>query len=188
MCRIVLLIVSVLFLSIQHADAQIGAGLLLGGNVSKGDGPYYRSQHKLGLQVGGYLNFPITNRLSIQPEPQFSIARVRTLDAGADIGNSIEHGNKSLQYFSVPVLLKFELIPQLSVFAGAEYNKLLNGNSYTMRNRGDAFRDGSKIGYTLGFEISRFYFRYRHIGDIDHLSSHHSDLHQYQLGVKWRLF
>ncbi len=101
-------------------------GIKTGVNVSKlklnGKIPgILTSSYRTGFVAGAFVNFPVGKKspFSIQPEFLYS-------SMGGDLRNEInEKQNLRLNYFSIPVLIKFQFSKKLAAFAGPQVDAIL---------------------------------------------------------------
>lgn len=185
------LIVLLLFLLIptEKVFSQIGAGIKFGGNLSHADGSAFRSANRVGFQVGGIVSYHFRPNMAIQVEPTYNMTRIRTNSETVDQVNGITKGNKALQFFDLPVLFKLDVTSNFALLGGLEFNKLLNEDKYLLNNGDEAFNKGSRLGYTFGLELGKFYFRYRNVERKTGVYQNwNTSISQYQIGVKWNLF
>lgn len=100
---------------------------------------YEDSKPKVGFNAGVFANIPIASKFSIQPELSYNQvgSKIET-DARYDIPGTVVRmrntGSVSLGYLSLPVMLQYNLLPNLYVEAGPEFGLLLGGkteNSWT---------------------------------------------------------
>lgn len=186
--RIIQLFVLIFFISTK-TEAQVNMGVLGGLNLSNSDGQNFRSSNRIGLQVGGFLTYHFTDHIAIQGEPSFNITRLRSKNVSSDHPNEIPKGTKSLQYFNFPVLFKLKITPGFALLAGGEFNKLLNDKDYSLVNGDPAFKSGQRLGYSLGLELGKIYFRYRGLEKFSQANnSSNAQINQYQIGMRWTLF
>lgn len=176
-------------LLVSEAHAQFGLGVKLGGNLSHANAFTFRSTSRLGFQVGGVLSYHFQPNMAIQTEPTFNITRVRANSQTVDEVDGISKGNKSLQFFDLPVLFRFDVARRFALLGGLEFNSLLNEDRHLVNNGEEAFKGGTRVGYSLGFELGKFYFRYRTVERQARIHRSWSPkIQQYQIGVKWDLF
>lgn len=152
--------------------------------------------YKAGFNAGVFAEFKIKARWSVQPEILFSQRNIK-------IGNFKEYFASSsntelgqyafLSYISVPVLLKYKIVKELTVSAGAQYSYLVHADETLLRDKAEGFKK-NEAGILAGLEYTpsqlRFYGRYyRSVYDINNIN----DLHtwytsQFQIGVGYILF
>jgi hypothetical protein len=113
------------------AFAQINFGVKAGGNlatVTDSD----EAKFKIGFHVGGFAEFVISDRISIQPELLFSTQgttfsyseEYEGINVNADV-------TSNLNYINVPVLLKIKLAEGLSAEVGPQVGFLLSAKRKT---------------------------------------------------------
>lgn len=184
-----LVLLLLLLIPTENVFSQIGAGIKLGGNLSHADGLSFRSTNRVGFQVGGIVSYHFRPNMAIQVEPTYNVTRVRTNSETVDQVNGITKGNKALQFFDLPVLFKLDVTSGFALLGGLEFNKLLNEDKYILNNGEMVFNKGSRLGYTFGLELGKFYFRYR---NVERKTGIHRNwntiISQYQIGLKWNLF
>lgn len=112
---------------------------LNGSTLTRGDGYEYDNNEKMkvGFHVGVFANIPVSEKFSIQPELLFS-----QLGSKSDYNYRTSSGNyrrtqhydysTTLNYLSLPVMVQYNILPQLYVEAGPEFGYLLGG-----RTKGD---------------------------------------------------
>ncbi|PRD48865.1 outer membrane beta-barrel protein [Sphingobacterium haloxyli] len=185
--RQILLILLCLLLG-DSVFSQVGLGVKLGGNLSSADAFSFRSSKRLGVQAGVMMNYHFHPNMAIQAEPTLNLTRIRANAETTQETNGIDKGNKGLRFFDLPILFRLDLTPEFALLGGAEFNSLLNEDRYRLQNGELAFKGGTRLGYTVGLELGKFYFRYR--GFERSTNVHRSwttMIQQYQVGVKWRI-
>ncbi|WP_437919555.1 outer membrane beta-barrel protein [Sphingobacterium sp. LRF_L2] len=178
----------ILLLASLSASAQVNVGINLGGNLSNADGVSFRSSRRLGFQAGGTLTIGFHKHMAIQAEPSFNLTRIRANDETSNREDGIQKGNKSLQFFNLPVLFKLKITPAFALLSGIEFNKLINDQQYRLNNDEPAFKSGNRLGYSLGAELGKFYFRYRGVSKSTRVGGNwNAVIEQYQFGIRWIL-
>lgn len=184
------ILLTLLYLTfISEGFSQVGLGVKLGGNLSHADAVSFRSSKRLGFQVGAVMNYHFRPNMAIQAEPTFNLTRVRTNSETVHEAKGIDKGNKALHFFDLPVLFRLDVTPGFALLGGVEFNSLLNEDKYRLNNNDQAFKEGTRLGYTVGLELGKFYFRYR--GFERSTNVHRSwttAIQQYQAGVRWNIF
>ncbi|HSD15345.1 MAG TPA: OmpA family protein [Flavobacterium sp.] len=150
----------VLISGITQVNAQITDrtffGVKLGGNWSTINyDPSVNgleTDYKPGFVGGVYYNYAISKKTSIQPELLYSImgSEISQSHPDPDLG-----GKLRLEYLSVPLLFKFNPIWRFSVFAGPQFDFLINSNSEAdNREKIDQKNNlkGTDIAGTFGIE------------------------------------
>jgi len=152
-------------------------GLKAGLNVSSisKDG-YEDSKSKAGFYGGIFMNAPVSEMFSIQPEVLYSQygAKVTRVDAGTVLGQSYsskESASLNLDYITVPVMFQFHATPAFYLEAGPEFGFLvsakakdysatvINGNETATSNESGDIKDNYSsfnmgAGLGLGFNFT----------------------------------
>ncbi|WP_370898319.1 porin family protein [Chryseobacterium gossypii] len=89
---------------------------------------------KIGINAGGFVNIPIAEKFSVQPEVLFSQGGSKTKDIYKYYSDNYnfkqEYDYKmTLNYIVLPVMLQYNILPQFYVEAGPEFGLLLGGKS-----------------------------------------------------------
>ena len=122
-------------------------------NLSDADNTIFGdSKIKLGVHFGGFLEYPINERFSIQPELLFSTQ-------GAKFDKSFAEDNQfasikkniNLTYLTLPIMLKYKLIEKLKVEFGPQL-----GLALSMKEK----LEGNLNGVSAIHEIDGFEDRY----------------------------
>lgn len=103
--------------------------------LSKYDGyDGYDNDQKLkpGFNAGVFVNIPVAEKFSVQPEVLFSQLGSKTEEREVYYVNSDKFRRetdykKTLNYLTVPVMVQYNILPQLYVEAGPEFGFLLGG-------------------------------------------------------------
>ena len=131
MRKIVLLFITVFIIILSPAQTpttekqKVSLGIKTGLNLSRmklnGKIPgVLESDFRRGFVAGAFVNFPFgKSPISLQPEFLYS-------SMGGDIRNEYnEQQNIRLNYFSVPLLLKYKISKKLGVFAGPQIDAII---------------------------------------------------------------
>ena len=105
-------------------------GIKGGLNVSSiSDEGFEDANSKAGFYAGVFMNAPIAENFSIQPEVIYNnLGAKNTYDAGS-LGNAETKLN--LDYISVPVMFQYNATPAFYLEAGPEFGFLVNASSET---------------------------------------------------------
>lgn len=103
--------------------------------LSKYDGyDGYDNDQKLkpGFNAGVFVNIPVAEKFSVQPEVLFSQLGSKTEEKEVYYNNSDKFKRetdykKTLNYLTIPVMVQYNILPQLYVEAGPEFGFLLGG-------------------------------------------------------------
>lgn len=127
--------------------AQVSGGARVGANVSNlkydGDGYSESDNSKIGLLLGLYLTYMLTDNVGIQPELFYS-------SMGAKDSDDSDYKTK-LGYMALPILLRYNFNEQFSAFFGPQISFLLSakyGDSDTEDIK--EFLKGLDLGLVLG--------------------------------------
>jgi opacity protein-like surface antigen len=135
-------------------QAQVKFGAKAGMNLANLSGDISDNKMKVGFNVGGLVNIPVSENLSVQPEILYSAE-------GTKFGGS-STVDLNLGYVNIPVMLKYsstgfygEVGPQLGILASAKYKSGSSSASakddINSTNFGVAFGAGYELSSGLGF-------------------------------------
>ena len=133
----------------KHKYFGVRAGLSIAHpNFSKGSPPSdYETSWGLGFVGGLYLNVPITDKLTIQPEYLFR-----------QMNSEISNPNTELKfsYMSLPVFIKFNFTERLAVLAGPQFDLLIQANRKSNGKQTDITHETEErsIAATFGLEYT----------------------------------
>ena len=115
---------------VNGAVAQIKVGVKVGENLSTITDAEYATG-KFGIHVGGFAEFVLNDRLSIQPELLFSMQGTCFEDIWMYGSEEILISDYSLSYnyINVPILLKINIVRGLSAEVGTQVGFLLSAKS-----------------------------------------------------------
>ena len=133
-------------------------GIKAGMNVSSiSDDGFDDSKSKVGFYGGLFMNAPLAESFSIQPEVIYNNLGAK-VDAGSNSSSTL-----NLDYISVPVMFQYNATPQFYLEAGPEFGFLVNSsakltvgnNSNTTNIDTDYFNKFNMgIGLGAGFNIT----------------------------------
>ncbi len=175
------------------AQAQFHLGAKVGGNFSKIDGKTFKEGYEFGYVLGGFAEIDFSKVFGIQPELVFNQTNTKVTDDAALASLAgFKPGDKvSLNYLTVPVLLRINASPLLTFHVGPQFGILLNNHKTTLENVGDAFKGGDfamALGAQLNLKMLRVFGRYNiglsDIGDVTNQSAWKSQQIQVGLGIK----
>ncbi len=109
---------------------------------------------KFGFYAGAFMNAPIAESFSIQPEVLYSTKGGKTTGDVEIVG--------SADYISVPVMFQYHVTPQIYLEAGPEFSFLLSANAKT----GGVSSDIKNVltGFDLGIGLGAGYYFTENIG------------------------
>jgi hypothetical protein len=182
-----------LFFSIASM-AQFRIGAKAGANIFKVDGQSFKDQFRYGYHLGGFMEIPISQKLSLQPEVLFNQYST-VLDSSykniyQDVFNSQNGNHIKLNYLSIPIVLDYKLANFLRLQAGPQFGVLIDQNRSLLQNGGDAFKRGD-LSMLAGAELHIMKFRVTgryaiglsNINDIDNQDKWTSRGFQVSLGL-----
>mgnify|MGYP003398218299 CR=1 FL=1 len=170
-----------------HVGAKAGV------NMSKIDGQAFKDGFNAGFQLGGFMEIDFSKTLGIQPEVLFNQTNTTIASDASDIYNLALNGQKkTLNYLSIPVLLRINAGKLLTLHLGPQYSILMNSHETILENGMDAFKSGD-FAAVLGAQVNlgslKIYGRYNiglnNINDIDNKDKWKNQ--QIQLGLGFRL-
>ncbi|MCT2409964.1 PorT family protein [Chryseobacterium antibioticum] len=135
-------------------------GIKAGGNLSSiTDGD---SKSKLGFYGGVFINIPISEAFSIQPEAIYSLQGAKLKDDYDFVGYTITNMKQTLGYINVPVMVQYNATPEFYLEAGPEFGLLINaqakgdinGNSYKTSNKDALKTFNFGLGLGLGYKFT----------------------------------
>lgn len=121
-------VLSLLTLTITHSYAQqsLQWGLKAGGNYFKLGGRSFDNTYNLGFSGGAYAEVNYTTKWSIQPELLFNLNSGKTSEAFNSIYGGVSDQLVTLDYITIPILVAFKPIPELSILLGPQYGFLIS--------------------------------------------------------------
>ncbi len=184
-----MLIALLAFAPMQAQEFHIGAKA--GANLGKVDGVRYDNQFKLGYQLGGVVEFDFNDKWGLQGEVLFNQTNTDLNNSVDEIWNKKFDKGKTLNYISVPVLLKFNPGGVLSLHAGPQFSFLANSDQKWTANAKKLFKD-TDFSLVAGAEVNilkPLYIYGRYVwgySDIDNAFDEKATTQQIQLGVGLR--
>ncbi|KQM53666.1 porin family protein [Chryseobacterium sp. Leaf201] len=112
----------------MSADSAVRFGVKAGMNVSSlsDDGSLEDQGSKIGFNAGVFANIPVGSMFSVQPEVLYSQYGDKY---DTRIGNNTYSYANHLDYITVPVMLQYNLIPNLYVEAGPEFGFMVSAKN-----------------------------------------------------------
>jgi len=149
------------------------------------DDPYpgYSSKYRTGFVLGMFVNVPVYKQFSVQPEFLYS-------SMGGDYWTKLrDHVRARYNYFSVPVLVKYNFYKRLSVVAGPQFDLLIaakeRDNSGVYR-ASDYLKDNDVfVTAGLEFQASKYIvFQARYMKGFNDIDYRSDGIRYYQEGVQ----
>jgi len=171
--------------------SQIHLGAKAGVNMNKLDGKNFDNDFELGYQLGGFAYFNFTDFIGIQGEVMFNQTNTKITDNYRDIFDNAFKKDKTLNYISVPVLLRLNSEGLITVVAGPQFSFLASGNESVLENGKKLFRK-TDFAFVAGAEVNirplTIYARYVWgFSDVSDFGSK-ANSQQIQAGLGLRLF
>ena len=148
------------------AQTSPSFGLKAGLNISSiSDDGYEESKSKAGFYGGVFMNAPLSEQFSIQPEVMYSQLGAKTdyKLAGTTFSNELK-----LDYITVPVMFQFRATPAFYLEAGPEFGFLVSAKSKNTVSNGNGSGSNTNelnkdnfngfnfgLGLGLGFDITK---------------------------------
>ncbi|MCV9929731.1 PorT family protein [Flavobacterium sp. LS1R49] len=170
---------------------QVHLGAKAGVNLNKLDGKNFNSNFELGYQLGGFATVNFTDFLGVQGELLFNQTNTKVADNYRDVFNSAFKKGKTLNYISVPVLLRLNSEGLITVVAGPQFSFLASGNQSVLENGKKLFKK-TDFAFIAGAEINikplTVYARYIWgFSDVSNFGGK-ANSQQIQAGLSLRLF
>ncbi|WP_417559123.1 porin family protein [Mesoflavibacter zeaxanthinifaciens] len=179
------------FLTSNSLSAQFHLGAKAGANLTKIDSQSYDDNFELGFQVGGFVYYDFSDFMGIQAEVLFNQTNTKVTDEFSDVFDDAFDKNKTLNYISVPLLLRLNSGGLITINAGPQFSFLADGNETVLANGKKLFKD-TDFSAVAGLELNlhpviisaRYIWGFTDISDV----GDKANSHQIQLGVGLRLF
>lgn len=148
--------VAVIVFAFSNAQ-QTKFGVKGGINLATIAGDIENTSSKVGFHVGGFAEFKLSDKFSIQPEVLYSTQG--TKEKGNDYGSSGEVSeielNYKFAYLNIPILAKYYVAEKFSLEAGPQIGFVVSAKGeYTQAGRseeGDIKKDYETIDFGLDF-------------------------------------
>ncbi|KRB55542.1 porin family protein [Flavobacterium sp. Root186] len=179
-----------LFMSI-FGYSQVHLGVKGGVNMNKLDGKNFDSDFELGYQLGGFVYYNFTDFVGVQGEVVFNQTNTKITDNYKDIFKDAFKKDKTLNYVSVPVLLRLNSEGLITFMAGPQFSFLASGNQSVLDNSKKLFKK-TDFAFVAGAEINirpiTIYGRYIWgFSDVSNFGEK-ANSQQIQAGLSLRLF
>ena len=102
----------------MHIGVRAGVNL---SNLIKDDNPNTSTGSKIGLNAAAFLEIPITDGFSVQPEVQFSQKGFK--ETGTFLGTAYEY-KQTTNFIEVPLLAKFKPTKNFGILIGPQFSFL----------------------------------------------------------------
>ena len=180
-------IIALMLLTTATYAQEFHIGAKAGANLGKIAGVAYKDNFKLGYQLGGFVEFDFNDSWGLQGEVLFSQTNTELRDSYQSVWNDKFEKKKTLNYVSVPVLLKYNPSGLISLHAGPQFSFLANRDQSTWENGEKLFKDtdfslvaGAEVNLGPLFAYGRYVWGY---SDISNALKEKATTQQIQLGV-----
>ena len=178
----------------SFAQPGFRIGIKGGTDMTEISGQTFNNQFKAGYQLGGFMEIDFSKSFGLQPELLFNQSNTTTINGTGYLYSGLtSQQNVSLNYLSVPVLLRLSPCNLLTFVVGPQYSILSNPHETTLQNGQAAFKNGDFSvvgGLQINLSSLRIYGRYvvglNNISNITAQDQWKSQ--QIQIGIGFRLF
>lgn len=200
MKKVILAAIAVMAFGFANAQ-DVKFGLKGGINLSRFSGDIEDASSKIGFQVGGFAEFKLTDKFSIQPELLYSTQGAKFEESEV---NYFYKEKINTNYLNVPVMAKYYVASKFSVEAGPQIGFLLSAKDkweemyYGEKNSGtdDAKDDIKSVSFGLnvgaGYDFTenvsvgvRYNFGLSNISDFDSDAKIHNNVVSLSVGYKF---
>jgi len=149
-----LLTLTFLFIATSGLFAQgLGFGIKAGVNFANqdisGSGFAIDTKSQVGFHAGVFFNFMFSDKLGLQPEALFSMQGSKFDFSGFD-------GKQTLNYITIPVLLRYNVAEIFSLHAGPQFGLLMSAEEEFDGGDPEDIKDdfkGTDFGLAFGAEV-----------------------------------
>lgn len=135
-------------------------GIKAGGNLSSFTGG--DSKSKIGFYAGAFVNVPISDVFSLQPEIVYSQQGAKVKGDYEMATYTIKNMQQNFSYINVPVMLQYNATPEFYLEAGPEFGLLvnaqakgdINGQTYKGNNKDAMKTFNFGVGIGLGYKFT----------------------------------
>ena len=194
----ILLLVAILFFSVGvFAQAGFRIGIKGGANLNQVTGVSFSDAYALSYHIGVFTEIDVNKTLGLQPELLLNQSSTTVATGFTTLyqniaATNVQDARVTLNYLSIPILLRYDIGKIVTLNAGPQFGILLNQDQTLLKNGTKAFSDGdfSMVGgLQFNLKLLRIYGRYnigmKNINQIDQKDTWTSQ--QIQVGVGLRL-
>jgi len=194
----ILLLVAILFFSVGvFAQAGFRIGIKGGANLNQVTGVSFSDAYALSYHIGVFTEIDVNKTLGLQPELLLNQSSTTVATGFTTLyqniaATNVQDARVTLNYLSIPILLRYNIGKIVTLNAGPQFGILLNQDQTLLKNGTKAFSDGdfSMVGgLQFNLKLLRIYGRYnigmKNINQIDQKDTWTSQ--QIQVGVGLRL-
>lgn len=173
------------------ANSQIHAGVKGGASLNKINGTAFQDKFELGYHLGGFIYAEISDFAGIQAEVFFNQTNTSIQDSYSDVIDNAFKGSKTLNYVSVPMLLRLNSEGFITFTAGPQFSFLSDSDKSITENGRKLFKKtdfAASAGAEINLRPLAIYGRYIWgFSDISEFGRR-SNSSQIQIGAALRLF
>lgn len=175
------------------ANAQrLSIGGKAGANLTKITGKAFKEEYNLGYQLGLFAEIDLSKKWGIQPEVLWNQLNTNPASGTDAVFNNWQNNTTSikLNYITIPVLLRYNIGPLITLNLGPQFGILQNKNTNLWNNSKEAFKNGDLAlvgGAQINLKTLRLYGRYNiglnNINDVGNEDKWKSQQLQFGIGV-----
>ena len=167
----------------SQAQSSLQLGIKAGTDYIKLGGRSFDGKHYPGFSAGVYGKLNFTSKWYLQPELDYNQTIGKTSDDFTTIYGGYGEQQVNLNYVSVPILLGFKPIPELSILLGPQYGflfaqtqNLLQSNLSSNEGGTNAFKK-SDVSIVFGgqLNLSKVVFGIRYYNNLNNISFRTTD-------------
>lgn len=166
-----------------QAQSSLQLGVRAGMDYYEIGGRSFDGKHYPGLAAGIYGKLNFSSKWYLQPELDYNQTIAKTSDDFATIYQGYSGQQVNLNYVSVPILLGFRPIPELSILVGPQYGYLfsatqglLQQNLGTNSNGQNPFQHSDiSIVWGAQLNLNKFLFGLRYYNNLNNISFRTTD-------------
>ncbi|HWB91925.1 MAG TPA: porin family protein [Puia sp.] len=167
-------------LSSAYAQSSLQLGVRAGMDYMKIGGRSFDQKSYPGFAAGIYGKLNFTTKWYLQPELDYNQTIGKTSDQFNQIYNGVSDQLVNLNYVSVPVLLGFKPIPELSVLVGPQYGYLFAQTRSLLQaptERNDNAFKKSDFAIVFGgqLNLNKIIFGIRYSANLNNISYRDTD-------------
>ena len=163
-----------------YAQSSLQLGAKAGMDYMKIGGRSFDGKSYPGFSAGIYGRLNFTSKWYLQPELDYNQTIGKTSDEFNSIYGGVSQQLVNLNYVSVPVLLGFKPIPELSILVGPQYGFLFAQTTNLLQSPNDRNRDAfSKSDLAIVFggqlNLNKIVFGIRYSANLNNISYQSTD-------------
>ena len=159
------------------------------------EGQSFNNGFTYGYHLGGFAEIDFAKKIGIQPELIWNQTSTTYTSGFATLYptlvNAGTNQNVTLNYLSIPILLRYNVGSMVTLLAGPQFSILMNKNQNLLQNGQQAFSTGDFAmvgGLQFNLKSLRLYGRYnagmKNINQIDQRDKWTNQQIQFGIGIK----